>query len=260
MQLFDSHCHLDFSELADDLKGVIARARAAGVRKLMTVGTDCASSGAAAALAGSHGEVYAAVGLHPHAAKHCDPQTIASLQRLAQAPRVQAWGEIGLDFNRMYSPRRDQERWFIAQLEAAAALGLPHIFHERDSGGRLLEILQDHFQRDCGGVVHCFSGSRQELESYLELGLHIGVTGIVTLAKRGRALRRLVPLIPAQRLLIETDAPFLTPAPEKNHQRHNEPAFVRSVLIRLAEVRGEEPETLSRTIWGNTCRLFKITN
>lgn len=163
-----------------------------------------------------------------------------------------------MDFNRMYSPRKDQEQWFIKQLEIADELKLPMIFHERDSNGRFLEILKDHKSTAIKGVVHCFSGSRNELDQYLALGLHIGITGILTIKSRGAQLRQLVPGIPSDRLLVETDAPYLVPAPEKNHIRRNEPAFVKSVLLKLAEVRNENPEDLAETVWQNTCRLYGL--
>ncbi len=183
---------------------------------------------------------------------------IEDLKKLAENPKVRAWGEIGLDFNRMYSPREDQEKWFRKQLEIAGELDLPLIFHERDSNGRFLEILKNYSANKLNGVVHCFSGDQNELEQYLELGLNIGITGIITIKGRGTRLRKLAPFIPADRLLVETDAPYLVPAPEKNHCRRNEPAFVKSVMLKLAGVRKEEPDQLAETIWANTCRLYGL--
>jgi TatD DNase family protein len=177
---------------------------------------------------------------------------------LSRTPQVFAWGEIGLDFNRMYSPRKDQEHWFIRQLETAADLDLPMIFHERDSGGRFLDILRQHPSRHRCGVVHCFSGTAAELAHYIDMGLHIGITGIVTMPDRGRDLRRMIPDIPADRLLIETDAPYLTPVPQNRRHRRNEPAYVRSVMLKLAEVRREDPEKLAEQVWQNTCRLYGL--
>jgi TatD DNase family protein len=171
---------------------------------------------------------------------------------------VGAWGEIGLDFNRMYSPRKVQERWFVRQLAISERLNLPVVLHERDSGGRLIEILRSDFPAGKTGVVHCFSGTADELEIYLDLGLCIGVTGIVTMKQRGAPLRNLVPNIPEDRLLIETDAPYLAPSPERSKFRRNEPAFVRSVLLALAQVRGEPPETLARSTYQNACRLYRV--
>jgi TatD DNase family protein len=177
---------------------------------------------------------------------------------LTRSPSVRAWGEIGLDFNRMFSPKNVQEKWLIRQLEIADSLKLPVIFHERDSNGRLLDILKTHFKAGQNGVVHCFSGSEDDLKQYLDLGLYIGITGIVTVKGRGADLRKIAPSIPVNRILIETDAPYLTPTPERNHTQRNEPAFVRSVLLKLAKVRQEDPVSLSEALWNNTCQLYGV--
>jgi TatD DNase family protein len=225
---------------------------------MMIVGVDLKSSAKAVSLAELHPGLYASVGFHPHDAKQCSEKGLKLLKKLVESPKVRAWGEIGLDFNRMYSPREDQEKWFIRQLEVADQLNLPLIFHERESGGRLGEILTKQFKQDRKGVIHCFSGNESELDQYLSLGLYIGITGILTIKGRGAELRQLVSLIPSDRILIETDAPYLTPAPEKNKIRRNEPAFVKSVLLKLAEVRGEHPEDLAHIVYENTCRLYHI--
>jgi TatD DNase family protein len=256
MKIFDSHCHLDDNSYTQDLDKVIKRAQSAGVTRLMTVGVNGKTSARAVELAESHPEIYASVGVHPHDVKNCRESVIEDLKSLAVNPKVRAWGEIGLDFNRMYSPRKDQEMWFEKQLETADQLGLPMIFHERDSNGRFLEILKKHAVKKLKGVVHCFSGDHNELKQYLDLGLYIGITGILTIKGRGAGLRKLAAIIPLDRLLVETDAPYLVPAPEKNHHRRNEPAFVKSVLLKLAEVKQEDPEQLAETIWNNTCRLY----
>jgi TatD DNase family protein len=215
LHLFDSHCHLDDRSFFKDLAGTLQNARDAGVDRIMTVGVDLNSSQRAVELAESNHGVYASVGVHPHDAKTCSRYVIEALSRLTEKKSVRAWGEIGLDFNRMYSPRQDQETWFVQQIQAANSLNLPMIFHERDSGGRFLEILKSHFNPHRKGVVHCFSGNDADLASYLDLGLYIGVTGIVTIETRGAELRKLVSDIPLDRLLIETDAPYLTPRPSK---------------------------------------------
>ena len=258
MKIFDSHCHLDDNSYTQDLDKVIKRAQSAGVARLMTVGVNDKTSARAVKLAEFHPEIFASVGVHPHDVKNCRESVIEDLIRLAANPKVRAWGEIGLDFNRMYSPRKDQEMWFEKQLETADQLELPMIFHERDSNGRFLEILKKQAVKKLNGVVHCFSGDRNELEQYLDLGLYIGITGILTIKGRGARLRKLAPIIPLDRLLVETDAPYLVPAPEKNQHRRNEPAFVKSVLLKLAEVKQEDPNQLSEIIWHNTCRLYGL--
>ncbi|HDI59685.1 MAG TPA: TatD family deoxyribonuclease [Desulfobacteraceae bacterium] len=258
MEIFDSHCHLDDEAFERDLPRVLARMAENEVRGAMIVGIDEARSRRAVDLAERYAQCWASVGVHPHDAAGCSEAVLEQLKALAASPKVRAWGEIGLDFNRMHSPRDDQERWFVRQLAIARELDLPIILHERDSGGRLLELLRAHDWPGRRGVVHCFSGTARELDQCLEMGFYIGVTGIVTLAARGRDLRAMLPRIPAGRLLVETDAPYLTPTPERNRHRRNEPAFVRTVLLKVAEVRGEPPEELAPILWDNTCRLFGI--
>lgn len=258
MKLFDSHCHLDDRAFDGDIDAVIQRMKAAGVAAAMIAGTTRKRSAKAVSIAESFAGCYASVGIHPHDAKDCSETTLSFLEKLAQSPKVLAWGEIGLDFNRMFSPQKNQETWLIRQLEVTANLNLPVIFHERDSRGRLIEILKTGQKTLQAGVIHCFSGNKTELQQYLDLGLYIGITGILTVKGRGTDLRKLVPLIPASRILVETDAPYLPPVPERNHTRRNEPAFVRTIMLKLAEVRNEDPEELAATVWQNTCRLFSI--
>ncbi|MFZ3047846.1 MAG: TatD family hydrolase [Desulfatirhabdiaceae bacterium] len=258
MKLFDSHCHLDDSVYDADIDSVLQRATQSDVHVMMIAGINLATSVKAVSLANAHHEIFASVGFHPHDASTCSESALRELIELTKNPRVRAWGEIGLDFNRMYSPRSDQEKWLIRQIEIANELELPIIFHERETRGRLIEILKIHHRYLGNGVIHCFSGNQSELLRYLEMGYCVGITGIVTIHSRGKELRKLTPLIPMDRLLIETDAPYLTPAPEKNHHRRNEPAFVRSVMLKLAEIRNEDPEVLANAIWDNTCRLYRI--
>lgn len=258
LRLFDSHCHLDDPCYDADLEAVLERARAAGVAGILIAGIDRKTSEKALAIACRYPRVFCSVGFHPHDAKSCTDQDIEALKALAAHRQVKAWGEIGLDFNRMYSPKADQEKWFVRQLETADELHLPVIFHERESGGRLIDILKRHHRRQGDGVIHCFSGTQAELETYLDMGYAIGITGIVTIQERGKTLRGMLRRIPLERILIETDAPYLTPAPEKNRYRRNEPAFVRSVLETLASVLEQPIFLLAETIWRNTCRLYRI--
>ncbi len=258
MKIFDSHCHLDDRCFEADFEDVLHRAAGAGVHRMLIVGIDRRTSDRAVALANGHANLFASVGVHPHDARSCSEDTLAHLTAKASDPNVVAWGEIGLDFNRMYSSQKDQERWFIRQLAVADELDLPMIFHERDSQGRLLEILKATFGTRRSAVIHCFSGTAAELDRYLEMGFYIGITGIVTVNRRGKSLRGMIPSIPVDRLLIETDAPYLTPTPQRNKYRRNEPAFVREVLLKIAAVRKEDPAVLAKQIWENTCSLFRI--
>ena len=262
MKLFDSHCHLDDRKYNEDLDEVIKRGIDSGVAGVMIVGITKETSEKALYMAETLHypgiEFYASVGIHPHDAKTCSESTLKYLSKLAKKNKVYAWGEIGLDFNRMYSPQKVQEHWLIKQIEEASKAELPLIFHERDSNGRFLEILKYYKNDLTKSVIHCFSGSKSELYEYLDLGLYIGITGIITIKKRGVFLREIAPFIPEDKILIETDAPYLTPAPPKNRTRRNEPAFVKHVLDKLALVRKQEPEYLSEKIWENTCNMYGI--
>jgi len=258
MKLFDSHCHIDDKIFDPDFHEVLKRAGIAGVKGMMIAGITLKMVRKAVSLAENNHGLFASVGVHPHDASSCSEADMKTLREIAGNPKVKAWGEIGLDFNRMFSPQKIQEKWFVRQLEVADELNLPLIFHERDSNGRFLQLIQKTNHRNRTGVVHCFSGSKKELQAYIDLGLYIGITGIITIKTRGADLRDLVKLIPADRLLIETDAPYLTPAPEKNKTHRNEPAFVLSTFLKLSEILEQNPEKLSEIVWDNTCRLFKI--
>lgn len=259
MKLFDSHCHIDDNCYDNDLNDVFHRAVKEGVTAVMIVGIDSRTSLKAIKIANSHDHVITSVGIHPHDAKHCSPDHLDDLVNLARTHDcIKAWGETGLDFNRMFSPADAQEACFISQLEIAATLDLPLIFHERDSNGRFYDIVNKYAPDTRKGVVHCFSGTKEEMFRYLDLGYHIGITGILTIKKRGKYLRSIVPFIPDDRLLIETDAPYLTPAPQKNKVRRNEPAFVKSVLLKLAEIKNMDPDELSQIIYMNTNRFYGV--
>lgn len=259
MILFDSHCHIDDKGYDNDRALVMDRSHQEGVLGVMVVGIDRATSQKAIDIAAQFDHVYTSVGVHPHDAVQCSAQVLNELQQLALTHDcVKAWGETGLDFNRMFSPQEDQESCFSAQLALAGKLNLPMIFHERDSKGRFYEILKSDGPKSRNGVVHCFSGTKEEMFKYLDLGYYIGITGILTILQRGEYLRSIVSLIPRDRLLIETDAPYLTPKPQKNKHRRNEPAFVRSVMECLAQVRGEDPDQLASAVFKNTLDLYNI--
>lgn len=258
LRVFDSHCHVDDPSFDKDRSQVMDNARKANVIAVMAAGITVETCRKAAAMLGRYRGLFASVGVHPHDAKSLTDTGMAELVALSQNPKVKAWGEIGLDFNRMFSPVADQENWFAKQLDTAEKLGLPVILHERDSKGRLLEILAAH-PVSRKGVVHCFSGTESELFKYLDLGYHIGITGVLTHKERGLELRRLAVKIPRNRILVETDAPYLTPWPRRNKIRRNEPAFVADVLLRLADVLGEELEPLGETVFQNTLNVFGIT-
>ncbi len=270
MILFDSHCHIDDTLYENDIFEVMDRAWQEQVRGIMIVGVDIPTSRRAIEIAQNQTTqttqrprdiplVITSVGIHPHDAANCSRKTLETLKEMATGHScVKAWGETGLDFNRMFSPQQDQEACFSSQLAIAEEVDLPLIFHERDSNGRFYEILKSEGPPARKGVVHCFSGTKAEMFKYLDLGYHIGITGILTIKKRGEYLRQIAPLIPEDRILIETDAPYLTPAPQKNKFRRNEPAFVKSVLATLAKIKGTDPEKLSQIIFNNTLKFYNL--
>jgi len=243
--VIDIGANLTSKSFARDLASVIERAADAGVDTIVVTGTSLAGSRAAADLVPQAGRVslFATAGVHPHHAVEAIGDWRDRLRPLAGQARVVAIGECGLDFNRNYSPREDQIRCFRSQLELAAEVRRPVFLHERDAHDTFIGILREHRSSLTGAVVHCFTGTRNQLEAYLTLDLHIGITGWICDERRGRELVDLVPAIPGPRLMLETDAPYLLPRnmPSPPRDRRNEPAFLPFVLRAVAEARGEAP-------------------
>ena len=240
--MIDIGLNLGNAQFAHDQDAVVQRARDAGVEALILTGTDLAESAAAAELAQRWpGYAFSTAGVHPHDARHWDSQSAQALRELATQPQVVAIGECGLDFNRDFSPRPAQEAAFSAQLELAAELQRPVFLHCRDAHARFVALLEPWMSHLPGAVLHCFTGNGDELAECLALGLHIGVTGWVCDERRGEELRALVPQIPAGRLMIETDAPYLLPRDlsPKPKSRRNEPAFLPHIAASIAMLRGE---------------------
>jgi TatD DNase family protein len=259
MELIDIGVNLAHRSFAGDRDAVIGRALAAGVRTMIVTGTSLRGSQEARRLAeGRPGVLYATAGVHPHDARHCDSQTLAGLRALAAAPSVVAIGECGLDFNRDFSPRPVQVEWFRKQLELAKELGLPLFLHERDAATAFLAVLDAVEPEPAQVVVHCFTGDEPTLREYLRRGYNIGITGWICDERRGEHLRALVRTIPLDRLLVETDAPFLTPRDlrPKPAAGRNEPAFLVHVLRAIAAARGEAPEAVAEATTGNARRVF----
>jgi TatD DNase family protein len=257
MQLVDIGANLTHASFRDDLDAVLARARAHGVARIIVTGSSVEESRHAAQIADAHG-LYATAGVHPHHARDCDETTIAALRAVAAHPKVVALGECGLDFNRNYSPHPSQEKWFVAQLELAAELGKPLFLHSRDAHPRFAEILRN--LRVDKAVAHCFTGEAAELRAYLDLGLYIGITGWICDERRGRHLVALAKEIPGDRLLLETDSPYLTPRDlhPQPKARRNEPAHLPHILRAVARARGEAPEALSAATTRNAQAFFGI--
>jgi TatD DNase family protein len=257
MPLVDIGANLTHPSFRDDLDAVVARARAAGVGAIVITGTTVAESRMAAEIA-ERFDLYCTAGVHPHHARDCDAAAIAALRELARHPRCVAIGECGLDFNRNYSPHPDQEKCFVAQLELGRELGKPLFLHSRDAHPRFAELLRARAVENA--VAHCFTGEGAELGAYLDLGLHVGITGWICDERRGRHLLALVRDIPRERLLLETDAPYLTPRDlhPQPKARRNEPAFLPHILKTVARALGRPAEEVAAETTRNAERFFGI--
>jgi TatD DNase family protein len=256
MALVDSHAHLHFPDLAADLDAVIARARAAGVVAMVTIGTDRETNAAAVSMADRVPGVFATVGIHPHdaaAATEADWEAIEALAR--SSPKVVAIGEMGLDFFRNLSPRDVQERVFRRQIGLARRLGRPVVVHCRDAHPETLAILTEEGVGEIGGVMHCFSADVDVAKRCLDLGLDISLAGPVTY-KNARALPDVARFVPEDRLVLETDCPFLPPHPHRGQR--NEPAYIAITAARVAELRGVDTEALGAATTRNAARLFRL--
>ncbi len=255
LSLFDSHCHLDFPHYTDDRDAVIARMREAGVRRAMLVSTELAHVPRLRALAEASEGFYFSVGVHPNHAPEREP-TAEELRALAAHPRCRAIGESGMDFFRHHVPPEVQEARFRLHIELAQSLGLPVIVHMRDADEACMRILEEMAEQGrIHGIMHCFSSTREYAERALRLGMDISFSGNLTF-KRNRELQRLAAEIPAEHLLVETDAPFLAPEPHRG--KRNEPAHVRLVASFLAELRGVPLEEIARQTTENACRRFAV--
>ncbi len=258
--MIDIGANLAHDSFDRDRDAVLARAREAGVAPIVVTGSSVDSSRKALALARAHpGVLYATAGLHPHHATEYSAEHAALFRELAGHAEVVALGECGLDYFRNYSPHPDQRRAFAAQLALAAELGKPLFLHQRDAHADFLPMLQEHRAQLAGVVVHCFTDTQAALEDYLALGCSIGITGWVCDERRGLALREAVKAIPDDRLLVETDAPFLLPrtAPKPAHRR-NEPMFLPYVVRALAEARGQDEAQVARITSDNARRFFRL--
>ena len=259
MQLVDIGVNLGHRSFAGDRDAVLDRAVKAGVRTMICTGTSVRGSQDALALARSRpGLLYATAGVHPHDAARCDFDTIDALLALTTNREVVAIGECGLDFNRDFSPRPVQVEWFRRQVALAKQLDLPLFWHERDAADVFLEVLDAEKPAPETVVVHCFTGDDSTLRQYLRRGYNIGITGWICDERRGLHLRALVKEIAGDRLLVETDAPFLTPRDlrPKPAAGRNEPAFLPHVLRAIARCRGEDPEALAARTTANAHRVF----
>ena len=252
--LVDSHCHLDYPELTKDAEGVMARAKSAGVGHMLTISTKLTNFDGVLAVAERFANVSCSVGIHPHEAG-VEPQTdVEKLTALAKHPKVVAFGETGLDFYYEHSPRAEQEQSFRVHLAASRAAQLPTIVHTRDADIETAVILKEEMGKGAfTGVIHCFSSGAELAKQALDLDFYISISGIVTF-KKAEELRETVKLVPLDRLLVETDAPYLAPVPHRG--KSNEPSFVTHTAAVVAELKGVTREELAARTTENFFRLF----
>jgi len=255
--MIDSHCHVNTDRFAEDREAVLDRARAAGVDGMIIIGAagslDLCRS--AIAMAEQDEGIWATVGVHPHDAKVCTPDIYAEVEQMAAHEQVVAVGETGLDYYYDTSTPEQQQVAYREFVRMARRCGKPLVFHVRDAHADAIAIAKEERAADCGGVVHCFTGTYDEAQAWLDLGFHLGITGIVTFRNAGD-LPRVVADAPMERLLIETDSPYLSPVPHRG--KRNEPAFVRHVAEKVADLKGLTVDQVDRATDGNTRRLFRL--
>ena len=250
---FDSHCHVDEEKFNEDRDTVLARMREHGITRFAVIGSDMETSRHAIAFAKQHLGAVAAGGIHPHEAKGFREEDCEEIARWWATGEIRAIGEIGLDYYYDFSPRDVQKAVCIRQMELAYELGAPVVYHIRDAHGEMLEIMKSMKQKLTGGIIHCFSGSAEMAKEYLKAGFYLGVTGIVTF-KNARKVVELVDMIPLDRLLIETDAPYLAPVPHRGER--NDSSLLPAVCEAIAARRGLTPQEVADLTRENAKRLF----
>ena len=250
---FDSHAHLDDPRFEQDFAEILARMRENGVTGMMNIGCDLPSSERSVALAERFDWVWAAVGSHPDDADHADAALVERYRQLCSHPRVKAVGEIGLDYHYEDVPREVQKRAFRLQMQLAREVGLPVVVHEREAHGDAMELLDDF--PDVTGVFHCYSGSAEMAKELVRRGWYVGFTGVVTFKNARRAVET-VEALPLDRILIETDCPYMAPEPYRG--RRNDPSYVPLVAARIAGIKGISPEEAGRITRENAARLFRL--
>ncbi|WP_020675799.1 TatD family hydrolase [Geopsychrobacter electrodiphilus] len=255
LTLIDSHAHLDSSQFGDELEQILQRADEAGIKQILTIGCDLQSSARSVTLAAQYAQVHAAVGIHPHDAGEATAEGLALIESLLAAPKVVAVGEIGLDFFRDHSPRDQQRTAFRQQIRLARKHQKPIIVHDREAHAEVLQILHEEHAADCGGVLHCFSGDITMARACLDLGFYLSFPGTISYPKN-EAQREVVAAVPIDRMMIETDCPYLAPVPHRG--KRNEPAYVRYTAEKLAEIKGLTLSDVARVTSRNVYDLFGI--
>ncbi len=250
--LIDTHAHLDS---LDDLPGALARAGAEGIEKIIAISSDLESSLSTISIAENNNSVFAAAGIHPHAARTADVRSLSEIERLARTGKVVAVGETGLDYHYMNSDKNAQINSFTEQIGIASRLGLPIVIHVRDADHDLIDILKSEKVSDRTGVIHCFTGDYETARMYLDLGFYISFSGIATF-KKSEDIRDAAKKIPGDRLLVETDSPYLAPVPLRG--KANEPAYVKYIAEMIAGIRGVSFEEIAGMTTDNAERLFRL--
>lgn len=255
--IIDSHCHLDFEDYAADFPAVLTRAREAGIVAMICIGSgrDMSSARGAVALAGREPDLFASVGIHPHDVARMEEASWEELDRLARAPRVVGIGETGLDYHYDHSPRDVQRTAFRRFIQLARAARQPIICHIRDAHAEAAEILRTEQALETGGVIHCFTGGVEDAHRYLDLGFYLSFSGIITF-KNAEPIRQAVAMAPLERILVETDAPYLAPVPHRG--RRNEPAYIVKTLELVAALKGVALEDAAVATTSNAQRLFRL--
>jgi TatD DNase family protein len=254
--LIDSHAHLDLPQFNKDREKVIQRGFSEGLSAIVTIGISLTSSRRAIEIAEDHQHIHAVIGVHPHDAKMVTRKTLDEVRNLSRHEKVVGLGETGLDFYRNLSPRDRQIAAFHDFLDLSGELALPIVIHDRDASREVYEILKDREGSYVPGIIHCFSGDWEHARKCMALGFFISISGVVTFPK-AKDLHDVVKKLPADRILVETDCPFLTPDPHRG--KRNEPAFVQYTAMACARLRGEEYEVLAGEALKNTCSVFKIS-
>jgi len=254
--LIDSHSHLEMPDFIKDLEEVIQRAEASGVRYIFTVGTEKKDWKRTLEIVNSHPSIYAILGVHPHNAKEIDHETYPTLRQLCRQEKVKAYGEIGLDFFRNLSPRDVQLKRFREQIGLAKELRLPIVVHDREAHHETLEVLKSEKAEECGGIIHCFSGDYEMAKACMDMGFFISVPGSITY-KNSEDYRETIKRIPLESLLIETDAPFLTPVPFRG--KRNEPSYVRYTAQKVAEIKKVTFEKVAEVTTENALRVYRLS-
>ncbi len=253
--LIDSHCHLDYAPMSPDVEGALERAASAGVEQVLHIGCSPERLAPAIALAEAHANVFCSVGIHPHDGSAYTDAIEAELRRLSTHPKVLAIGETGLDYHYDFSPRDAQRESMARQVALAHEVDLPLVLHVRDAHDDALDVIDASKLPSRPGIVHCFTGTPDEARRWLDRGFHVSFSGIATF-NSAQDVRDAVKLCPADRIMLETDAPFLAPVPMRG--RKNEPAFVAFTCANLAELRGETPEALAEAATRNTRTLLAM--